>query len=100
MLTDHTVTTANNGIEAVAKAQESTFDIILMDCLMPELDGFDATKQIRKMGITTPIVALTASNQSETKEKCLASGMDDFLSKPLVEKDLISMINLWANHNT
>lgn len=100
MLADHTVTTANNGIEAVAKAQESTFDIILMDCLMPELDGFDATKQIRKMGITTPIVALTASNQSETKEKCLASGMDDFLSKPLVEKDLISMINLWANHNT
>lgn len=100
MLTDHTVTTANNGIEAVAKAQESTFDIILMDCLMHELDGFDATKQIRKMGITTPIVALTASNQSEAKEKCLASGMDDFLSKPLVEKDLISMINLWANHNT
>ncbi|MDE3272681.1 ATP-binding protein [Pseudoalteromonas sp. G4] len=99
MLASHTITTANNGVEAVAKAKESTFDIILMDCLMPELDGFDATKQIRQMGITTPIVALTASNQSETKDKCLAAGMDDFLSKPLVEKELHNKVNLWAKRH-
>ncbi|WP_372766628.1 ATP-binding protein [Pseudoalteromonas sp.] len=99
MLAGHTVTTANNGVEAVTKAQESTFDIILMDCLMPELDGFDATKQIRQLGIKTPIVALTASNQNETKEKCLAAGMDDFLSKPLVEKELLNKINMWSQLN-
>lgn len=97
MLAEHTVTTANNGLEAVAKAKEHQFDIILMDCLMPELDGFDATKQIRQFDTNTPIIALTASNQSETKDKCLASGMNDFLSKPLVEKDLLNMINQWAN---
>nr|WP_275419496.1 ATP-binding protein [Pseudoalteromonas sp. MMG024] len=97
MLAEHTVTTANNGLEAVTKAKEHRFDIILMDCLMPELDGFDATKQIRQFDTNTPIIALTASNQSETKDKCLAAGMNDFLSKPLVEKDLLNMINQWAN---
>ena len=62
---------------------------------MPELDGFDATRQIRQLNIKVPIIALTASNQSETKAKCLEAGMNDFLSKPLVEQDLLNCIYKW-----
>lgn len=97
MLKSHRITTANNGLEAVNIAKSEQFDLILMDCLMPEMDGFTATTLIRSEGITTPIIALTASNQTETKEKCESAGMNDFVSKPIVENELLHVINKWGN---
>lgn len=74
ILAGNQIDIANNGIEAVEKVKQKTYQIILMDCLMPKMDGFTATKEIRKLGITTPIVALTASALQETKEQCKTGG--------------------------
>jgi CheY-like chemotaxis protein len=83
---------AKNGIEAVDKFQTSNFDLILMDCQMPEMDGFEATAEIRALeklkGSRTPIVALTANAFRETKEKCFECGMDDFMTKPFKISDI------------
>jgi PAS domain S-box-containing protein len=92
----HRVTTAANGREAVAKASEGTFDVILMDVQMPELDGFEATAAIRRRedatGVHTPIVAMTAHAMAGDRERCLAAGMDGYVSKPLRPGDLLSTI--------
>lgn len=87
----------NGVIQAVCKDQPRP-DLILMDCLMPMLDGFEATKLIRadeqNRGLPRiPIVALTASALSEDSERCVAAGMDGYLSKPFTEEQLVSMLN-------
>ncbi len=81
----HRVELASNGAEAVAAVARGRFDVVLMDCLMPEVDGYEATTRIRAAERTgrIPIVALTASATLEDRERCLAAGMDDFLSKPV-----------------
>ena len=90
---DHEVTIANNGLEAVEKFGENKFDVILMDIMMPVMDGLEATVKIReaekKYGIEkrTPIIALTANTMDNDKEKCMSYGMDEFLAKPFdIEK--------------
>lgn len=88
---------ASNGLEAVDFVASHKVDLILMDCLMPEMDGFDATFAIRARerseGVKpVPIIALTASALSETKEKCESVGMDDFLPKPLNSDLLIKKV--------
>lgn len=87
------VTIANNGLEAVEKFGDDNFDVILMDIMMPVMDGLEATAKIReiekKQGIKkrTPIVALTANTMDNDKEKCISYGMDEFLAKPFdIEK--------------
>jgi PAS domain S-box-containing protein len=90
---------ALNGVEAVALASQRPYDLILMDCLMPEMDGLEATRQIRcaqNGGGRVPIVAFTASVLNEQLEKCLAAGMDDFLEKPLADSALERMLSKWA----
>ena len=88
----HQTELANNGLEAVQKYLASDFDAILMDCEMPELDGYEATQRIRQhekgSGRRTPIIALTASSLGEDRSQCLASGMDDYIPKPFTLKDL------------
>jgi signal transduction histidine kinase/CheY-like chemotaxis protein len=80
------VTVANNGAEAVKAVQSKTFDLVLMDVQMPEMDGFQATQAIRALAeplASLPIIALTAHAIKGDKERCLAAGMDDYVSKPI-----------------
>jgi two-component system, sensor histidine kinase and response regulator len=92
----HEVTSVSTGREAVAKAAEQPFDLILMDVQMPGMDGFEATAAIRERergsGAHTPIVAMTAHAMAGDREKCLAAGMDQYLSKPIRPDDLAATI--------
>lgn len=92
-----TISVAANGIEAIAALQTSPFDVILMDCMMPDLDGYAATAQIRngaagQHAIHIPIIAMTANAMTGDREKCLACGMNDYLSKPLRRHELIAKL--------
>jgi len=94
-----TVQIANNGKEALDAAAEDKFALILMDCHMPEMDGFEAAVGIRKLealsGTYTPIIAVTALAMGGDRERCIAAGMDDYISKP-IDKDLLKLkINHW-----
>lgn len=86
------VDTASNGEEAIAKAAENNYDLIFMDCQMPIIDGYEATRRIRDQGVQDkqymPIVALTAHALSGDKNKCFAAGMDDYVTKPFKMDDL------------
>jgi signal transduction histidine kinase/ActR/RegA family two-component response regulator len=80
-----TVEHAHHGAEAVARMREGGFDLVLMDCRMPVMDGYEATRRIRReeQGSRTPIIALTANAMAEHRARCLEAGMDDVLTKPL-----------------
>ena len=87
-----------NGLEAVEACSRQTYDAILMDCQMPQMDGFKATAFIRQReGVSrrTPIIALTASVTAEDRQRCLAAGMDDYLSKPVPREALASALRKW-----
>ena len=92
---------ADNGTEAVRLANIRRYDVILMDCHLPELSGFDATRQIRQTesatrAARTPIVAVTADAVADSRDRCLASGMDDCLTKPFRRSELEAMLVRWA----
>jgi PAS domain S-box-containing protein len=93
------VTIANNGAEALERIAESPFDAVLMDCQMPVMDGFTATRRIRELerkngrGKRLPIIALTANVMSEDRENCIAAGMDAHLGKPVEPPQLIDCLN-------
>jgi signal transduction histidine kinase/CheY-like chemotaxis protein len=91
----HRTTLATNGLEALEEWRNGDFDLILMDVQMPEMTGLQATAQIRReepIGVRVPIVAMTASAMSEERNRCLAAGMDDFISKPVSYKVIEQMI--------
>ena len=101
----HTSVICDNGQSAVEAIEADFYDLVLMDCQMPVLDGFGATKSIRsknaknKKGERLPIVALTANAMQGDRERCLASGMDDYLSKPVSSAELQSMLRKWLVQN-
>lgn len=92
----HRVTVAVDGIEAIAAVQKSVYDVILMDVQMPDMDGFEATAAIRAyegpLGRHTPIVAMTAHAMTGDRERCIAAGMDGYVSKPLRIEELVEAI--------
>jgi CheY-like chemotaxis protein len=87
---------AENGAEAVAKARLKPYDLIFMDCLMPEMDGWTATLEIRKRDSRTPIVAITANATSDDRTHCMKVGMNDYLSKPLRGVELVRVLERWV----
>lgn len=88
---------AINGKKAVEQFREQLPDLVLMDIQMPEMNGYEATAQIRQLpgGSKVPIIALTAANAMGEREKCLEAGMDDFMPKPFVEKEMLAMLEKW-----
>jgi len=85
---------ASNGIEAIESIERQIYDVILMDVQMPEMDGLDATREIRKLkDVTQPqIIAMTANAMEGDREACLAAGMDDYVSKPIRVNELIEAL--------
>ncbi|MBK9385746.1 MAG: response regulator [Planctomycetes bacterium] len=95
-----TVDVASDGVEAVAAVEAGSFDLVLMDCQMPLLDGYDATRVIRVnenlRGVRTPILAMTANAMKGDRERCLDAGMDDYLPKPIDKQALIAALHTWS----
>jgi PAS domain S-box-containing protein len=96
----HRVVVASNGREALAALEEDTFDLVLMDIQMPEMDGMEATAKIREKenltGRHQPVVALTAHAMKGDQELCLAAGMDDYLTKPIRPQELDKLLDKYA----
>jgi CheY-like chemotaxis protein len=105
-LSAHKTLSAKSGIEALEalKKMKVTFDLILMDCQMPDMDGFEATRRIRRgeageRYVNAPIIALTANAMKGDKEDCFNAGMNDYLSKPFDVQDLLEKVDYWAEKN-
>jgi PAS domain S-box-containing protein len=97
----HSVVVANNGLEVLAALEKESFDLVLMDIQMPEMDGFTATEEIRRResqtGAHLPIVAMTAHAMKGDAERCLAAGMDDYVAKPIRRKTLYQALQRVAD---
>ena len=89
------LSTVDCGEQALVLWERESFDLVLMDCLMPGIDGYQTTAQLRAAGCRAPILALTARAQWDDPQRCLDAGMDDYLSKPFKQKDLLAMIQRW-----
>ena len=103
------IVAAINGREAVDHAQIESFDLVLMDCQMPEMDGFEATRELRRLesqgflpcaeGGRLPIVALTANAVQGDRDRCLDAGMDDYVTKPVSAEELYAAVRKWIRPN-
>jgi signal transduction histidine kinase/ActR/RegA family two-component response regulator len=91
------VTIANNGKEAIEQIQQVQYDLVLMDMQMPVMDGIQATQQIRQLpeGKELPIIAMTAAASEADRDNCLAAGMNDYISKPIIATDLLAKISTY-----
>ncbi|MGB0720209.1 MAG: response regulator, partial [Bdellovibrionales bacterium] len=94
--------TAENGAVAYDKMKQNLYDVVFMDCHMPKMDGFEATRKIREFehdNDKSPqkIVALTADAMVGDREKCLAAGMDDYVNKPFKKSEILTMLQKWVD---
>jgi PAS domain S-box-containing protein len=94
------VDVAENGLVAIEKVKENSYDVIFMDIQMPQMDGITATREIKKLQIPgiAPIIAMTAYSMKEDKEKFLLGGMDDYISKPIKAENLIQKVKEWGEN--
>jgi CheY-like chemotaxis protein/HPt (histidine-containing phosphotransfer) domain-containing protein len=99
----YTATAAANGAEAVEAVQHGGFDLVLMDCHMPIMDGFEATRRIRNTlhgdSAAVPIIAITASAMSDDRDRCLSQGMNDYLAKPVELAALRNVLAKWLQES-
>jgi two-component system, sensor histidine kinase and response regulator len=94
----HHADSVRNGLEAVQAVENGRYDLVIMDCQMPELDGFEATRRIRRLSgpsHTIPIIALTANAMQGDREQCLEVGMNDYVSKPVDVGRLAAALQRW-----
>jgi len=94
----HRADVAANGVEAIAQVERMPYDLVLMDCQMPIMDGFEATGEVRRratVGRGPPIIAMTAYALDGDRQRCLDAGMDDYLTKPTRPGDLVRMLDTW-----
>ena len=99
----HECIVAAGGAEALALLPEGNFDVVLMDCSMPDMDGYETTRRMRQLespAASIPIIAITAHALPGEREKCLAAGMNDYLAKPVATEQLGSMIKLWTSKDS
>ncbi len=97
----HSVDVVDHGLEALKALSAFQYDLVLMDCQMPELDGYETTRAIRRQeghGQHLPIVAMTSHAMEGDREKCLNAGMDDYLTKPIQVKELHEKVKFWGSH--
>ncbi|HTD06313.1 response regulator [Undibacterium sp.] len=99
--TGYRITAAENGRQALSELAKRRFDAVLMDCQMPEMDGFEATRTLRQQEAKTschrtPVIALTANAVSGDRERCLEAGMDDYISKPFARAALLEVLARWT----
>jgi CheY-like chemotaxis protein/HPt (histidine-containing phosphotransfer) domain-containing protein len=97
----HTVEVVGSGHQALRALSAAHYDLVLMDCQMPDMDGYEVTRQLRALehadgGRRLPVIAVTANVVSGDRDACLASGMDDFLSKPFTRTALAAMLQRWT----
>ncbi|MGD8802426.1 MAG: response regulator, partial [Gammaproteobacteria bacterium] len=92
-------TLAGDGQEALNRLEQDRFDAVLMDCQMPVMDGFEATRRIREQSALTslPVIAMTANVMEGDREKCIEAGMNDYIGKPVVEADLKKTLARWLD---
>jgi CheY-like chemotaxis protein len=88
----YVVDVVGNGAEAVDAVGKVPYDVVLMDCQMPEMDGYEATRTIRSQGRDIPIIAMTANALKGDRERCLEAGMDDYISKPVDMQQLRAVL--------
>jgi len=91
-----------NGLEAVRALEVIPYDLVFLDCLMPEMDGFEATATIRDkrsnvLNHAVPIIAITANTTAKDREECIEAGMDDYLAKPVKKPELAAIIGKWVS---
>ena len=96
----HAVSVAEDGCRAVEMVQNDDFDVILMDVQMPVMDGFEATRAIRAIEPSIPIIAMTAHAMKGDHERCLASGMNAYVPKPVNSQELIRLVEMLAGSRT
>ncbi|MBU2596625.1 MAG: response regulator, partial [Planctomycetes bacterium] len=87
------VTIVEDGFQAVDAVNGQVFDMIFMDMQMPNMNGFDATKKLRNLGVKTPIIAMTGSVTHEGERECLKIGCDDYIPKPIDRSELLKVID-------
>ena len=102
-LDGHEIDVAENGLEAISAVLRKSYDLILMDMQMPEMDGLDTTREIRQLEgavSKTPIVAMTANAMVEHRRLCMDAGMDDFLAKPIDHGRLSDAVSRWSGQSS
>lgn len=96
------VVMAEDGRQAVDALQEQDFDLVFMDCQMPVMDGYEASRSIRQLAApkkaNVPIIAMTANAMKGDKEMCLNAGMDDYIAKPVDAQKLYALMGKWLGH--
>jgi CheY-like chemotaxis protein/HPt (histidine-containing phosphotransfer) domain-containing protein len=94
------VDTVNNGVKAIKAVRTAAYDMVLMDLAMPEMDGIEATEQIRRLpgqAGQIPVIAMTASALPENRDRCIAAGMNDYLTKPIDRTQMLAVIDRWLS---